>query len=362
VARILIRQPSLPTITWTQQSLTGGPGFSGFHSIHYDSVSEQVLIPGVLEASSSIYDTDWWAYDTLTNTFTHLGGNGSLSNLCDDGGGVYPPDRHPYQQVAIDTTRNVLRLFGGVCATEPDRTDVWQRTLTSDPSSGAWSDVTPAGGVPTMVKAGAMVYCPNADVDVVFGPNSGTFWEVWVRSPTTDTLTANQIAAGCVTAGRWAEVFPSGMPSSAFSQGPQAIYDPDLGVVQIFAGLHGSGAYGGIRARHQYAPLTQTWTTLAPSLLSEPESGSAEMPIARLSWGEWDGQYLYHQTSHTTASSATPADYLMNPTTGALTAIETAGGGPARICFLIADPSAERIVACAYGAGNDLQVWHGVLS
>jgi hypothetical protein len=351
MARILLRQQ--PRITWTQQSVSGGPGFSGFHSIHYDPVSEQVLIPGVLEASSSIYDTDWWAYDTLTNAFTHLGGNGSLSNLCDDGGGVYPPDRHPYQQIAVDTARNVLRLFGGVCATEPDRTDVWQRTLTSDPSTGAWSDVTPAGAVPTMVKAGAMVYCPNADVDILIGPNSGTFWELWVRSPTTDALTANQIAAGCVTPGQWVELSPAGMPSSAFSQGPQAIYDPALGKVQIFAGLHGSGAYGGIRARHVYAPLTQTWTTLSPT---------AEMPVARISWGSWDGKYLYHKTSHTTASDGTPADYLIDKDTGAFSLLTTIGSGPTRICFLAADPSTERIVACAYAAGNDLQVWHGVLS
>jgi hypothetical protein len=357
--------PEFPTVTWTQQSITSGPSFVGFTSLLDDPVSGRVLVYAQRSGGSGIYSTDMFSYTVGPNLWTRLGGTGSLSNLCGDSSASdvlpWPVNRHPYQQMAIDTTRNVLWLANGVCAgAEPD--DLWKYALNSNPTLNTWTDVSPVAA-PTMQKAGALVYCANADVLLMLGPNDGTFWELWVYGPTAGALSANQLAAGCVTPNVWRELTPAGMPSSAFSQGPQAYYDAALGEVLIFAGLHGSGTYGGIRAIHRYAPLTQTWTVVSPTgLPTETESNSAEMPVAQITSGSWAGKYLYHQTSHSTATSGTPADFLFDPATDVMTALSSSGSGPARNCYLTWNATAGKVVAWAYASGSVLNIWQGALS
>jgi hypothetical protein len=362
MTRVMLRRPL--SVTWTQQSITNGPPFNGFLSLHHDPVSGRVLVYAMRTGASGIYSTDMWAYNVGANTWLRLGGTGSLSNLCADGSGSdvtpWPPDRHPYQQMAIDASRSVLWLYGGVCATEPDRTDLWKYALNSNPALNTWTNVT-SGSPPTIVSAGALVYCPDADVLVLVGPNSGTFWELWVYGPTAGALSSNQLAAGCVSPNTWAELTPAGMPASAFSQGPQAYYDATLGQVVIFAGIHGSGAYGGIRAIHRYNVLTKTWSQRTfTGMPSETESGSAEMPVAQLSGRP--GKYLYHQTSHTTASSITPVDYLIDVVAETFTVLPSSGTGPARICFLAEHEPSDTVVAWSYAAGSVLNIWQASLN
>jgi hypothetical protein len=356
--------PANPSVVWTQKTITSGPPFNGFLSLHWDHVSQQVLVYCMIAGASGIHSTDIWAYATGTNVWTHLLGTGSLSNLCADGGGSVPPDRHPYQQMAIDDFHDVLWLAGGVCAgAEPN--DLWKLALNADPTDDTWTAVSiPA--FPTMEKAGAMVYCPDPGgaspgVLLLLGPNGGTFWELWVLGPNAGALTANQLAAGCVNPNEWAELTPSGMPASAHSQGPQAFYDRTLEETIIFAGLHGSGgSYGGIRAIHRYNPWTQVWSErVFTGMPTETASGSAEMPVFQITSGTYAGQYLYQQTSHTTASSASPpVAYLIDVILQTFTALSSTGTGPARLCFGVWDPLEEVGVAWSYAAGSVLNIWH----
>jgi hypothetical protein len=103
-------------ITWILQPSTGGrPSFVGWTVPQFDPVSQQTLFyAGPPEGPHGIYSTDLWAYSSALNVFTRLVGTGSTGAACPADMPNVPGDRHPGWQMAVDTKRSFLWLYGGV--------------------------------------------------------------------------------------------------------------------------------------------------------------------------------------------------------------------------------------------------------
>jgi hypothetical protein len=264
--------------------------------------------------------------------------------------------------MAIDTTRNRLWLLNGVYGGSP-RADFWYYTLNADPTDNTWTSV--GGSIPTITDDGAMIYSPDDDVLMLFGQRSPSgLWETWVYGPSAGALSAEQTAAGCSAPNTWTELTPSGMPASAYSYFPNAIYDPVHHKVLITGGIYysGGGVSEGIKKVWDYSIPTQTWTERAPSGMPTENVGqSPEQLITRIGSGAWEGHYLYHQTGHdSTALGA--ADFIYDANSHTFAELTSVGTGPQRLVYMRWDPSADCVVAWAYGGTQAATVWHGVLS
>ncbi len=102
------------TVTWVQQPRTAGwAGYNGYVSLRYDPVSQKTVLYGVPAGSMSIYSTDMFFYDAPTNAFLYLPIYSDMVDSCPASTPTQPGDRHPYDQMAIDTKRNVMWLYGG---------------------------------------------------------------------------------------------------------------------------------------------------------------------------------------------------------------------------------------------------------
>lgn len=103
-------------INWKLQSSTPGwPSYMGWSVPQYDPFSQQTIFyVGPLQGAHGIYATDVYAYRSATNTFTHITGTGRRDDLCPADAPDKPGDRHPGWQMAVDTKRNRMWMYGGV--------------------------------------------------------------------------------------------------------------------------------------------------------------------------------------------------------------------------------------------------------
>jgi hypothetical protein len=99
------------SVTWTKQSQAAHlPGFLGWLVLPYDPVSQQMML---WSNTGGIYSSRMTFYNTSTNAFTAIAGSGSTGDACPPDLPNMPGDRHPDGQMAVDTKRNVLWIFGG---------------------------------------------------------------------------------------------------------------------------------------------------------------------------------------------------------------------------------------------------------
>jgi hypothetical protein len=99
-----------PTKTGTHE-----PSWVGYTTAVYDAVSGKTLFYLPRSPNTIIYGTDMFAYDAGDRTWTWCGGTGKETNPASDGSAAvdyqgnaispWPSDRHPIEQVAIDTAR-----------------------------------------------------------------------------------------------------------------------------------------------------------------------------------------------------------------------------------------------------------------
>jgi len=81
----------------------------------YDLASQQTIFyVGPVSNLHGIYSTDVYAYNSNSNVFTHINGTGSTADLCPADTPTQPGDRHPGWQMAIDTKRNFMWMYGGL--------------------------------------------------------------------------------------------------------------------------------------------------------------------------------------------------------------------------------------------------------
>jgi hypothetical protein len=119
------------------------------------------------------------------------------------GASVVPDERY-LQAVAFDETRKVLVMFGGLAApygnSPTPRQDLWEWS----PATGAWTDRTPTGTKPAIRSGAELVFDSTRNKFVMFGGRAGSgynYQDTWEWDPTTGAWT-DRTAAGTVPSSR----------------------------------------------------------------------------------------------------------------------------------------------------------------
>lgn len=198
-------------VTWTKQTVNASyPGVSGYLSLHYDPVSRRIIVPSVPSTSNSIYVSEWDSYDPASNQFVVMNSDGTDARYlgCSSNTPTQPGNRHPYNQMVVDTVRNVFWLALGAnqnCNADPTaRRDTYRMTLQPDPTTSTWTRVLPTR-YPSSQFASAMAHDPVNDVLLWYGGAADTH-EVYC--PSSGSLTAAQQEAGCTVANDWVHIRP----------------------------------------------------------------------------------------------------------------------------------------------------------
>jgi hypothetical protein len=335
----------------------------------YDALSQSSFWP--LASGSIIYFSDLYAYKSSTRHWTRIGGTGgNVGDPGSDGSDAtdingdplspWPPNRHTYEQFAVDTTRNEALLFNGALQ-GTDVFDTWKLTFNATVGNAAWSQLlTGSGNVPTIRFSGSLVYIASLDLFVAVGANGGSFTEVWVYAPGTGDPSAGQIAAGAETKGVWYEVYDTGTQvpmlddngttaSVVYASTTDKVYLVNHKPFSLYA----------------YTVATQTWSSALSLAGTTPtESGSfsgTERLIDYIPSGGLAGHIYYRQTSH--SSATTPyGDWLIHPATLTMRALSSTGTGPRQhVTNIVFDPTLGNdggVVSWSRDGG----LWHGVFT
>jgi hypothetical protein len=346
-------------IGWT--NMTHGPNEPGFNywlTDFFDPVSQQVLHYGIPGNSNSIYSSDVFFYSAVTQAWTHLGGNGTLSDSCPADTASWPGDRHPLNQMAIDTKRNVLWLWGGVCQSN-GISDTYYLQLNPNPMNDTWHKVSVAHA--PSYYGGSGVYDPDDDVLYHYGYDGiGQASNNWVYcstigNPTPGALTAKQSVAGCANPDDWTRVSPVGgvQPPGSFFAG--TIYDPITKKVILYGGLN-SGLSMGYNQTWAYDVPTKTWTQKALSTTAPPVYAGQLTAHPGWAYNTRTNKILYHQTSNTGA----PADWQYDPAADTW-ALVSSGSGPTGDSVLSYDATNNQLITFSYCGPGCPQVWQGTV-
>jgi hypothetical protein len=201
-------------------SLAGSPAWSALtpagnspparvdHTAIYDPLRDRIVVFGGSSEGAS-YRNDVWALS--------LAGSPVWSELTP--AGTPPPGRHSHSAF-YDPVRDRMVAFGGTGGSL--RNDVWALSLAGSP---AWSELTPAGTLPTGRVDHTSIYDPLRDRMVVFGGNDGNVRnDVWALS-----------LAGSPA---WSELTPTGTPPIGRTK-HTAIYDPPRDRMVVLGGFEG---------------------------------------------------------------------------------------------------------------------------
>jgi len=114
------------------------------------------------------------------------------------------PDERYLQSAAFDETRKVLVMFGGLAvpynASPTPRQELWEWS----PTTGAWTDRTPTGTKPAVRSGAGMVFDSTRNKFVLFGGRAGSgynYQDTWEWDPTTGAWT-DRTTAGTVPSSR----------------------------------------------------------------------------------------------------------------------------------------------------------------
>jgi hypothetical protein len=349
-----------PVIAWSQVTYTGTvPRWLAQRRMHYDAVSGQVLTYAGHPDTSGIYSNALFALNALTLVSTLIdatatsGSNStapdypnSTAGAWNNGDGAvdpnFPSDRHPEFQSDIDTSRSRYVQVSGLAIGNPDEgdglchDDLRYFSLQSDPTDGTWTKVgsyTP----PTVTQAGVLVYLSDVDLYWLHGISGNTRTSVYAPS---DTLSAAQEAAGCVTAKTWAQTHNvSGEPP--YSYYVNAAYDQPRGRVLLF-GWDTSGGGPSTLQVWAYTVAEQAWSNLSPTnapLQFGPATGH-DYALCPVTSGRWSGEMLFVRTSHTiTGDAGEAATFLYRPELNRFYVLETTGTAPDRVAMNVFVPS-----------------------
>ena len=211
--------------TWTKLNPAGDlPSERSYHSMVYDSTSRRVILFGGGTLNGGFNDT--WAYDPTTSTWTDLHPAGDV-----------PSARMGFRMVYDSSTGEVI-LFGGFDGVYTN--DTWAY----DSTANTWTDLRPTGDVPSGRSAHSMVYASSTGRVILFGGSDGGIPsnDTWAYDPTANT---------------WTDLHPAGGLPSARSD-HSMVYDSSIGKVILFGGLGGT-VFDDTWA---YDPAANTWTNL----------------------------------------------------------------------------------------------------
>jgi hypothetical protein len=325
----------------------------------FDPVSQQTVLYGILNGSNSIYSTDLFFYNSATNIWSHLGGNGSMADNCVADTATWPGNRHPGWQMAIDTKRNVLWLASGVCQGN-NLNDLYYLRLNANPLNDTWYKLpTPAHVPPYYVSA--MAYDPDDDVLFWYGYDGGAAQHnSWVycrteENATPGVLTAKQSTAGCANPDDWTQVATASQPlGMAF---PGMVYDPITKKVILYGGNSSSLATS-YNQTWAYDVPSHTWTQKALSTSAPPVDVGLITAQPALVYNTSTGKVIFHQASNTGA----PADWQYDTVGDAWTKLSSSGGGPAIDTEMAYDSGRNTLVTFSRSGPGVADVWQGQLS
>jgi N-acetylneuraminic acid mutarotase len=174
---------------------------------------------------------DTWAYDPAANSWSDLAPAGPVPAGRDDANVVYVP------------TTGKMILFGGY-----DGTSFLNDTWAYDPLANTWTDLHPAGAVPSAREDLQMVYDSAGGKMILFGgyDEAAYFNDTWAYDPVANT---------------WTELHPAGTVPSP-RDGHSMSYDPVGGKVILFGGWDGNNDHNDTWA---YDPVANAWTELSPA-------------------------------------------------------------------------------------------------
>jgi len=237
-------------VTWTlQQAGSGWPSYVGWTYPQYDPVSQQTIFyVGPPSGAHGIYSTDIYAYNSGTNVFTHITGTGSSADLCPADTATLPGDRHPGWQMAVDTKRSMMWLYGGVngaCNGSYVSASGNSITMVSGASfvtNGSWNNLQiTLNGVSFTIAS--VTDSSHLTLTTSTGGQFGSATNVLMLLPAPNTnprrdmyylqLTPNPVND------TWHQVLPAHLPATSNSVASM-IYDPDDDV--LFAFGYDSGA------------------------------------------------------------------------------------------------------------------------
>jgi hypothetical protein len=354
----------LPALSWTIQ--TPGsvwPSSNAYLSIHYDPVSQQTFFYVAGQGTSTIYSSDVYFFNSSNNAFTRLGGNGtgvlSYDNYASDATvdtATWPGDRHPYAQMAVDTKRNVLWLYGGVSGGNI-RADMYYLTLNADITQDKWNRVTTAHFPGSGVESG-MVYDPDDDVLFVYGYDGGAGnHNNWVycrtvENPTPGTPTAAQRAAGCVNPDDWSEVTVAGGAQPPGWSAVGMVYDTLNKKIIHYGGVN---SYGPQNQTWAYDVPTKTWTRKCSGTCTPPPLSGDDEPYPAMAYNSNTHKLIYHLTT----GAGAPSDWQYDLAADIWAPLPSSGTGAKVKQALAYDAKNNLVIGWNEGYSPDL--WLGTL-
>jgi N-acetylneuraminic acid mutarotase len=226
------------TNTWTKVDPGGSSGsvLIGF-SVAYEPTHGRVIMFGGL--SGLFMRKDTWAYDVAADRWTELKPSGRA-----------PSERVTCSMVYVPDTGRVI-MFGG--RANHALNDTWAY----DPKANSWTELKPAGSLPSARYGHSLVYSPATHRVIMFGGWGGEDTvpnDTWAYDPVANT---------------WTDLRPTGSPRLTV-WGSSMAFDPVSGKAILLT--HEAGDSGAkTQETWAYDPISNTWAML--SLTGNPQPG-----------------------------------------------------------------------------------------
>ena len=239
------------------------------HSMVYDSAAGKAILFGGWDENASVDLGDTWAYDRATNTWAQLSPVGAS------------PSARCRFAMTYDKARGKVILFGGYeDPTDRCLSDTWSLDLATQ----TWTDLSPAGPVPSARGWTQMVYDETNGKVILFGG-----WGEDAGVDLNDTWAYDPVANA------WTELHPAGDTPSPREPCP-LVYDPASGRVILFGGTNDS-TDNCTDDTWSFDLATQTWTNLNPNGPGPYARGWSSMVYDSVAgkvilFGGWGGSIL----------------------------------------------------------------------
>jgi N-acetylneuraminic acid mutarotase len=278
---------------WTELRGSGDlPSGSSLFQMVYDPDSRTVILCG---AGRRTLFTSTWSYDLARGTWTDLGDS------------AYGPPARTAGSLSYDINSKRAILFGGGTAFAAGLNDMWAY----DPAKNLWTELHPAGDLPSARGAHSMVYEERSGKIMLFGGQlaEGAEDDGLPFHLANDTWTYD------AAANEWTELRPNeGVPAPRSSQA--MVYDTRSGKVIMFGGLTNEGVANDTWA---YDPAANVWAELNPTgdlplprsnhaMVYDTRSGKVIMFGGYTDEGEVNDTWVYDPAANVWAELHPPGD------------------------------------------------------
>ncbi len=210
-----------PPSSWTNITPTTNPtGVEQAAMAYYPTDHEVILFGGYTYANGWARDT--WAFADGAWTPVILNKSCTATTCPSPRGGA---------MMAFDPARDALVLFGGYNSTVFSRGIIFDDTWLFQ--NGTWSNITATAGTPPSPRfAGAMVYDPSDNYDLLFGGSTG------FGSPLGDTWAFADGTWENLTSASWSVT--GSPPTEPYPRSDAAIANSPSGWVLMYGGISGT--------------------------------------------------------------------------------------------------------------------------